>query len=152
MKLHDQVCTIDQAKRLKDLGVKQESLFSWFVATDVDDEPALNRSWKNNCILCGHPHAPYFEEISAFTLSELFQILPLSAKHPTDGTSGDLTLQKDYDHYREQDCYICGYFGKGKWSMGAGGVNAAEAAAGMLIILLENKLDTADEVNKRLTA
>lgn len=29
MKLQDQVCTLEQAKRLKELGVKQESLFSW---------------------------------------------------------------------------------------------------------------------------
>jgi hypothetical protein len=30
MKLEDQVCSLDPAKRFKELGIKQESIFVWF--------------------------------------------------------------------------------------------------------------------------
>jgi hypothetical protein len=75
MKLENQVVSLEWAKKLKDLGVKQESHFSWFNATDRDDTPSLNRSG-HHCPTCSHPHAPYFEEISAFTVGELGDLLP----------------------------------------------------------------------------
>jgi hypothetical protein len=73
--LEKQVCNLELSKRLKELGVKQESLWSWWIATDRDDTPALNRSSQKNCPTCGHPSAPYFGEIAAFTVAELDDLL-----------------------------------------------------------------------------
>ena len=44
MKLEDQVVSLDLAKRLKELGVRQESFWAWYEAFDRDDTPRLNRS------------------------------------------------------------------------------------------------------------
>jgi hypothetical protein len=73
MELKDIVCSLEHAKRLNELGVKQESLFYW-----------LNRK-----IVC-----PKFQEFnfpekwcSAFTASELGEMLPamISTIRETDG-------------------------------------------------------------------
>lgn len=71
MPLSQQVCSLEYAQRLKKLGVKQESLWAWWITTDVDDTPSLNRHPDKDCLVCGHPKAPYFDWISAFTVSEL---------------------------------------------------------------------------------
>jgi hypothetical protein len=41
--LEKQVCNLELAKRLKELGVKQESFWAWYETTDRDDTPRLNR-------------------------------------------------------------------------------------------------------------
>lgn len=77
MKLDDQVCSLECAKRLKELGVKQESLFyhynepyyygkkceeeNWCIGTKEKLEDALNLR-----------EGPY----SAFTVAELGEMLP----------------------------------------------------------------------------
>lgn len=60
MKLDDQVCSLELAKRLKELGVKQNALFSWnkygtFFTQQMEPEDS---------------------PISAFTVSELGEMLP----------------------------------------------------------------------------
>ena len=58
MKLEQQVCSLELAKRLKELGVNQESLFAW----DVSVTPArlqFTGGWLGS------------NEISAFTVAEL---------------------------------------------------------------------------------
>lgn len=43
MKLEDQVCSLEQAKKLKELAVKQESIFAWYEYTsDVGGESSGN--------------------------------------------------------------------------------------------------------------
>ncbi len=72
MKLEDQVCSIELSKKLKELGVEQDSYFSWVLSKTTGDvflSPThllLNR----------------FYEIlgSAFTVAELGEMLP---KHIT---------------------------------------------------------------------
>ena len=66
MKLEDQVCSLEYAKRLKELGVKQDSLFYWSIKD-------------NNIIFSGYC---FPEEIniknycSAFSVAELVEMLP----------------------------------------------------------------------------
>ena len=45
MKLEDQICSLDLAKRLKELGARQESLFWWghFVRTGMGAEANRNK-------------------------------------------------------------------------------------------------------------
>lgn len=65
MKLHDQVISLDLAKKLKELKIRQESLFYW----DVLDEKAYDIKF------CAY-HCPGLEHYSAFIASELMLIIP----------------------------------------------------------------------------
>jgi len=69
MKLEDQVCNLELAKKLKKLGVKQDSLFYWgsntgknYMIIALSDKP-------NYPNVFNHTH-------SAFTVAELGEILP----------------------------------------------------------------------------
>lgn len=66
MKLEDQVCSLELAKKLKELGVKQESYFHW----TITKAPDMTWEVKN-----------YISDIdygncSAFTVAELGEMLP----------------------------------------------------------------------------
>ena len=65
MRLENQVCSLELAKRLKELGVKQESLHYW-AKTLGENEPELDAS----------PFATEFGCYSAFTVAELGEMLP----------------------------------------------------------------------------
>ena len=68
MKLEDQVLSLEYAKKLKELGVKQESLWFW-----------VNEAEGSDCYLCYEPSTfrtePYCECYSAFTVCELLSLL-----------------------------------------------------------------------------
>ena len=68
MKLKDQVCSLESAKRLKELGIEQDSIFCYFHCSDDSFELDYN-TWKKTEIF---PH----EYISAFTVAELGEFLP----------------------------------------------------------------------------
>jgi len=78
MRLEQQVCSLELAKKLKDLGVKQESFWSWYDTIDRDDSPRLNRS-DENCSVCTLAKQNWEEKISAFTVAELGEMLPAAA-------------------------------------------------------------------------
>src|SRR3990167_9737514 len=82
MKLENQVTSLELSKRLKELGIKQDSLFWWIIPTDSD----YKANPKNKSVLiyekelcrdgnCGH------KPISAFTVSELGELLPKNLKY-----------------------------------------------------------------------
>lgn len=64
MKLEDQVCSLALAKKLKLLGVEKESIFVW----DYLDENAYGVRYV--------PYSCMGERYSAFTVAELFEMLP----------------------------------------------------------------------------
>jgi hypothetical protein len=144
MRLQEQVCSLELAKRLKELGVKQESLWAWWVATDMDDTPALNRHPDKDCPTCGHPKAPYFEWISAFTVTEFGQMLPKTIRSPHQPSRNALLSSQPswfYDDRRYDD----GVQARDAWRVGyenlyEEGDTEADARAKMLIYLLENKV------------
>ena len=51
MKLQDQCCTIDQSKRLKELGVTGESIFSWklYKNNSEDKKSSIKLGFPNSC-------------------------------------------------------------------------------------------------------
>lgn len=126
MKLEDQVCSLDQAKKLKELGIKQESLFLW-----------VKRHG------CSIEYLAYINAIeisdfeyfySAFTVAELGKMLPrsiifeckfyfLNNDFYLDGTS---SIYYSNDFYTPFDV--------------TGSDNEAYARSKMLICLLENKI------------
>ncbi len=80
MELENQVCSLELAKKLKELGVKQESLFYWFpfgegirewqVTKRILDKDAI-KGWKYH-----EKHNKEFSFYSAFTVAELGEMLP----------------------------------------------------------------------------
>ena len=45
MKLQDQVCTLEQAKRLKELGVIYEPFFTWLECAEFDEQGSKILKW-----------------------------------------------------------------------------------------------------------
>lgn len=110
MKLEQQVVSLELAKRLKELGVKQESLFYWQGADKngyiINFEKDL---FEYDC-----------EKYSAFTVAELGKMLP-----------------EDYLSYRIDGDWRCSEFGDDHITIEK---KEADARAKMLIYLLENNL------------
>lgn len=103
MKLEDQVCSLDLAKRLKDLGCPQESLFWWIDMGEIDkrspyykpyfrlesDSTAKSRVYNNR------NDEVKEEQYSAYTVAELGEMLPYYLVN-----RGELTIKKNY----RRDC------------------------------------------------
>ena len=77
MRLESQVCSLELAKKLKELGVKQGGYFDWNLANDEDDEyrwfAMRNSEFQEKW---GIPQ----ETISAFTVAELGEMLPRTVR------------------------------------------------------------------------
>jgi len=122
MKIENQVCTLEQAKRLKELGVEQVANLYWKEDTDKD---RLYDPWIGG------------EKYAAFTVAELGVMIgsPIGEKvnsYTTDGATGS------YLH--------------GSHITTTHSEHEAHIRADVLIHLLENNIITAEEVNTRLTS
>lgn len=131
MKLEDQCCTLQQAKRLKELGIEQISYFIW------GERGVITEGWSVE----GYEDTFY----AAYNVAELGLMLPKS-----------LPLN-DGHHWAfyHRHCWkgeSVGYSAYGRPSIEQDWfVTEAEARATMIIGLLENALVTAEEINQRLT-
>lgn len=125
MKLEDQVAPLEASERLKELGIKQDSLF-YHTHSDWGVMP------KTSIDFSGNP-------TSAFTVAELGVMLP-NAFNTMQVTSDDgrNNVWRGYDD-EEKDCPLDKEY-----------ATEADARAAMLIHLLENKLITPEKVNARL--
>jgi hypothetical protein len=131
MELEEQVCSLEVAKGLRELGAKQESLFIW-----VDGKkPYVREGDMKGCSRCGAVINGIMPPRSvptycAFTVAELGEMLPIeyvSQRRPC-GPLGAKTYQ-----------YGCGHYDH-DWQCFAD--TEAEARAKMLVSLLENhKMD-----------
>jgi hypothetical protein len=113
MKLEQQVCSLDLAKRLKELGVKQESLFYW-----SDD------------VIYIHKRRDAKDWYSAFTVAELGEMLP-----------DYIYSQKRFLQSDDWCIYTAGEpkdFPDGKEMIH--GNTESDARAKMLVYLIENNL------------
>jgi hypothetical protein len=113
MKIEHQVCSLDLAKRLKELGVKQESLW-WHNRIGDQYGIQLDRPSQDQDSQCW----------SAFTVAELGEMLPhgFYSRHGVKGyTCGELTQ-------------------RAKTGRTFTGDTEADARANALIYLLEHKL------------
>lgn len=115
MKLENQVVSLELAKKLKKLGVKQESVWVWAIGGDKCED-------KWTLLLRDDDSWSATEVISAFTCAELGEMLPediLCFKHQ-DG-KGFFIRHRTKEIYFVED-------------------NEANARAKMLIYLIKNKL------------
>ena len=116
MKLEEQVCSLELAMRLKELGVKQESLL-WWRETTVSGEAYISH-WE------GPKTSLHY---SAFTVAELGTLLPVDLQYdlasnlPTRTTSGGWRVDLDDE------------------GMLYAGSSEADARAKMLVYLLEHQ-------------
>ena len=90
MELSQQVCSLDLARRLKELGVRQKRLFCWYHPHSMASgrEPT-EEEWQDNQWLLGstlhlyeavgkqgRPRSWFMGCVSAFTVAELGILLP----------------------------------------------------------------------------
>lgn len=120
MKLEEQVCSLELAKKLKELGFKQESLFYHLVggiASRSECLPLMGSDW-----------------CSAFTVAELGELLPCSINND------DLTIMKSSDLHWDisYDAIANGCHEESFYDQSD--LNEANARAKMLIYLIENNL------------
>jgi len=117
MNLENQVCSLELSKRLKELGVKQSSLFFWTsggVTSRLESLPILESNY------------------SAFTVAELGEILPVGIWNPKKCKSIYLHCEP-----ANRICYWLIRYGNDLYQEE---LTEANARAKMLIYLLENKL------------
>lgn len=126
MKLEDQVCSLELAKRLKEIGVKQESYFYYTTCNDCTKEYG-SQEWS---LEEGISHG---ENISAFTIAELGEMLPS-------------LIGPDLDYYlkidKVKDGWLVAYVKNDNLPPLAfyDGTKEADVRSKLLIHLIENKL------------
>lgn len=86
MNLEAQVCYLDLAKRLKELGIKQESLFVWNDYSRTYIGSGWEIDYRREC----NGDGP-----AAFTVAELGEMLPYYVEVNNSGTYGQLRIEKD---------------------------------------------------------
>lgn len=75
MKLEKQVCRLELAKKLKELGVNQESLFRYInIPKGITSKSGYVPGWR--LVYLGKNKSPEMEVIPAFTVAELGEMLP----------------------------------------------------------------------------
>lgn len=120
MKLEQQVVSLELSKRLKEFGVKQESLFFW-------------NKYGDKWLLDKHSNSDLDKNdgYSAFTVAELGEMLP--------------NFVESYKSHDDGFNWFCRRFVDGdisKYNALQTANTEADARAKMLIYLLENKLIT----------
>lgn len=125
MNLENQVCSLELAKKLKELGSNQHSIFYWKKYPAFFEGNEIEPTWKiidaDSVWNSGH------EYISAFTVAELGEILPID--YCSFNHAGRYFTTPHYNPF-------VGQIGQAGDSM----KNEADSRAKMLIYLLENKL------------
>lgn len=145
MKLEDQVCSLELAKRLKELGVKQESAFCWAHPW----EPYTYTEDKSRYILTEPRKLNIREGIVAFTAAELGEMLPghigmnWFLQFWKSDFSGPASFSINYKDPKTEGNPETGWMRETIIEK-----TEANARARMLIHLLENKIITPEAVNK----
>lgn len=132
--LEQQVISLEQAKKLKALGVKQESLYTYHRYLPANDEKLVPWEYVHNSL------NPKF---SAFTCAELFAALPEGYYLDKEDNKYEM-MQKDEDGRLEE------IFELGKIDATELFDNPTQAIANLLIHLLESKIITVNEINERI--
>lgn len=158
LRLEKQVCSLKHAKKLKELGVEQESYFYWIQYSGISG-PSYDLHYlpsdyfiEKNCNPPGH----YY---SAFTVAELMNMLPHILIENTELSGGCvyyLSISKSSEglfkllYQRpngsklfsgEHACYCLEFFDE----------TMADVAAKALMYLIENKLVSVSEINESLS-
>lgn len=123
MKIENQVCSLEQAKKLKELGVSPESTFYWHFGV-------ISKTW---IIINSKASNITINDYPAYTVAELGVMLPIES------------YTQRLAEYGQWE-----WINEGNKSGWAGYNTESEARGEMLIIHLQKRKITVDEVNKRL--
>jgi len=133
MELKDQVCSLILAKRLKELGVEQDSYFYYYNRSPKGEESDWIITDLNDYMLFSSSN---HEEFSAFTVAELGEMLPESLN--LEGIGDYIFITKGHEknkwsivYRRGNGDFVCGFSTES---------SEADARANMLIYLIENGL------------
>jgi len=121
MKLEDQVCSLELAKKLKELGVDQDSYFYWCRIRDLETDHISIKSESQIQTLENHYQVDKIT--SAFTVAELGEMLPSFIDSWHVKRTWECSVKLD----RDGGMTFCAK-------------TEADARAKMLIYLLKNKL------------
>lgn len=72
LSLEQQVCSLEYARKLKELGVKQESIFCWSMPLVTRKAPTIYYAGRQHIL----KDTDYYNYYSAFTSAELLEMLP----------------------------------------------------------------------------
>lgn len=142
MKLQDGYSNLEWSKKLKALGVRQDTANFYYFWSDVNQRFELAIAYESIHYYAG-------DRIASLSTAELGVALPLSIHH--EGAEQDIKIWR---HSKAWSVYYkssyCSKSTAGKAD--ATDENEATARAAMLCYLLENKIITVEEVNARLAA
>lgn len=135
MKLEDQVVSLELAKKLKELGFKQESICYWSLY-DINEPNDPRVVYDNFRVINMDPRKDITEELrigSAYTVAELGEILPhmIFMDDPTDFDGIET-------YYYDNRWFVKYEFSKKVFTVND--KKEADARAKMLIYLKKNKL------------
>lgn len=142
MKIEDQVCTPEQAKKLKNLGVLQCAVWKWTERW----MPYQNENW----ILDFNIHG---NQMSAYSLSELGIALPNCISGMTIGKQGDeidsqINFYATIDEYHDYDLDNIEIEDKSFVTE----ETEVQSRAALLLFMLDSKLLSVEQVNRCLMA
>lgn len=144
MTLEQQVTSLELSKRLRELGVKQESFFGWYFPNE--DKIRKDEKWDApniQIVGSGNEWAWHDLQYSAFTVAELGELLPwyIESRFLEDADKW-LEIQKDENADGSARWNISYQNETGEDLFEVFDSSEADARAKMLIYLLENKLIT----------
>lgn len=123
----DQVCSLEYAKRLKELGVKQDSYFTYLV-NNINGLHCVDLFSQDVWVMPAKNAISY----AAYTVAEL-----------------GIMLGKRFDTGMGEDKWVCRYFEKDTDKIHhAIADTEADARAKMLIYLIENSHAKVEDINK----
>lgn len=132
MTLEKQVCSLELAQKLKNLGVKQESYFSWVISQDKEKREIVQLRKTD----IGIYNNPLYKMYHAYSVAELGEMLPDRVKFD-DGTR----LLSWLVYEKMGDVHWIKYYRHGAETAHVEHASTeADARAKMLIYLLENNL------------
>lgn len=84
MNIESQVCSFDPSKRLKELGIKQKSLFHWMASKSIQFIPELEEDDGSEYVVGYLPRhlKNTTDHYSALTVAELGEMLPYEFRMP----------------------------------------------------------------------
>lgn len=139
MTIQEQVTSLESSKKLKDLGFKQDSLFYWFpFDKGIHEWQVVSQLLSKETIKGWHHFRKTnkdFDFYSAFTASELGEMLPEKAKGSNKDGNWETMVSSKIEYGKTNKLWTVGYILK-EYAH----TNECEARAKMLIHLASNGL------------